>query len=202
MKIGVMYGNPETTSGGQALKFYSHQRIEVRKKGQIKVKEGADEVVVGQVSSVKFVKNKTARPFGQCEFKVIFDATALNPVVMLANSLKTAKLIKVYKGVYNIPPDTIDNKDKIETGATTMPEMANFIIKNKLVVPLIDALIENALDTSEIDGAILEMKEDPTKIVSPSNEVILDAEKIDDAKPTDEELAEAETDVPDVSAEE
>ena len=60
-----MYGNPETTPGGKSLKFYAHQRLRVAKKGSIKVKENGKDVVVGQISQITFVKNKTARPFGQ-----------------------------------------------------------------------------------------------------------------------------------------
>jgi len=183
MKIGVMYGNPETTSGGQALKFYSHQRINVRKKSQIKISENGVDVVVGQISSLTFVKNKTARPFGKAEFKVIFDPTALNPVVMLANALKGQKLVTIYKGILRISKDAIDNKTPIETGATNMVELADYLIANNQVIPLLDALIEDIEGdpiAEPIDDAILEMKTDPSKIVSPTNAKI-DAIKVGDA---------------------
>ena len=185
MKIGVMYGNPETTPGGLAMKFYSDQRIRVQSKGKITVKEGGKDIAVGQTSEVTFVKNKTARPFGRAEFRIIFDQASLNPVVMLCNAARGLKLVKTYGGLFNIDKEVTGKK--IETGKASLVEVADYLVANDLVIPLLDKVIEengNDPTNEAIDDAIMEMKTDPSKIVSPMDlNAKIGAEQLADVDP-------------------
>jgi hypothetical protein len=87
-KIGVVYGNPETTTGGNALKFYASVRLDIRKIGAVK----NGEQVVGNKTRVKVVKNKVAPPFRECELEVLYGigVSTAAEIVDLASEAKLA----------------------------------------------------------------------------------------------------------------
>src|SRR3990167_9036529 len=88
-KIGVMFGNPETTPGGRALKFYSSVRLDIRRIAQIK---RGEEIVGGRVR-VKVVKNKVAAPFKQAEFDLMYDE-GVSAVGSILDTAETHEIIK------------------------------------------------------------------------------------------------------------
>ncbi|OGE81795.1 MAG: recombinase RecA [Candidatus Doudnabacteria bacterium RIFCSPLOWO2_02_FULL_48_8] len=91
MKIGVMFGNPETTTGGQALKFYSSVRIDVRRISQIK----QGEMIVGNRVKAKIVKNKVAAPFKTAEFDIMFSEGGISYVGdLLDTAVKYGPVVK------------------------------------------------------------------------------------------------------------
>ncbi len=139
-KIGVMFGNPETTSGGKALKFYSSVRIDIRRIGAIK--DG--DVVTGSRTRVKVVKNKVAAPFREAEFDILYgegisregdllDLAANNNIVEKSGSWYSYKGERIGQGRENARQFLKDNKDtmaKLDTevrkalGLIAMPSPA------------------------------------------------------------------------------
>ena len=88
-KIGVMFGNPETTTGGRALKFYASVRLDVRRIGPVKEREE----IVGSRVRVKVVKNKVAPPFRQAEFDIMFNE-GISHIALLVDLATEANIIE------------------------------------------------------------------------------------------------------------
>lgn len=104
--IGVMYGDPTTTPGGKALKFYSSVRIQVSKVGgsNVKEKQGTEEVLVGYIIRARVVKNKIAVPFKKAEFMVYLDGRETHPADEIAEVAINRGLILKYDAAGNVSP--------------------------------------------------------------------------------------------------
>ena len=112
MKIGVMFGNPETTTGGNALKFYSSVRMDIRRIDKIDTGTGEDREISGSRVRVKVVKNKIAPPFKQAEFDIMFnegisrsgdllDTAVKKNIITKSGAFYTYKVTKIGQGREN-----------------------------------------------------------------------------------------------------
>lgn len=174
-KMGVMFGNPETTPGGRALKFYSHQRIKVTPGKKVTVKENDKDVVIARQSWVQFVKNKSARPFGECIIEIIFDQAARHPLVKLCKQAKEQKIISLREGTFRINKSILKNQTKnLDTSQKTLVELADYILKNNFV----EIILKTYLNTYEdengsldgVDPDILNIRDNLHSIVSPMDD--------------------------------
>jgi len=134
MKIGVMFGNPETTTGGNALKFYSSVRLDIRRIGA--VKEGDE--VVGNETRVKVVKNKVAPPFRQAEFMIRYGEGISKEAELIDLGVKQ-KLVDKAGAWYSYKGDRIgQGKANVMKYLKEHPEIANEIeqkIREELLLP-------------------------------------------------------------------
>ncbi|MDH3763859.1 MAG: recombinase RecA [Gammaproteobacteria bacterium] len=123
MKIGVMFGNPETTTGGNALKFYASVRLDIRRIGAIK---RGDEVI-GNETRVKVVKNKVAPPFKQCEFEILYGEGSSREGELIDLGVKHG-MIEKSGAWYSYNEERIgQGKDNVRTFLKEHPEMAEDI---------------------------------------------------------------------------
>jgi recombination protein RecA len=132
MKIGVMFGNPETTTGGNALKFYSSVRMDIRRIGAIK----NGEEVVGSMTRVKVVKNKVAPPFREAEFEIMY-GTGISKEGELIELGVLHNLVEKSGSWYSYKGERIgQGKDNARTFLQQHPEIAKDIegqIRTKLI---------------------------------------------------------------------
>jgi recombination protein RecA len=118
-KIGVVYGNPETTTGGNALKFYASVRLDIRKIGVVKNGEQA----VGNKTRVKVVKNKVAPPFRECEFEIVY-GTGVNATGEIVDLASEAGLIEKSGAYYSWNGERIaQGRDKACQYLSEHPEL-------------------------------------------------------------------------------
>ena len=123
MKIGVMFGNPETTTGGNALKFYASVRIDIRRTGSIK----KGEEVIGNETRAKVVKNKVAPPFRQAEFDILYGEGISREGEIIELGV-LYKMIEKSGAWYSYGKDRIgQGKDNTRDFLKTNPEMAKEI---------------------------------------------------------------------------
>ena len=137
MKIGVMFGNPETTSGGNALKFYSSVRLDIRRIGTVK---DGDEVS-GNETRVKVVKNKVAPPFRQAEFQILY-GKGINKAGELLDIGAEHKIVEKAGAWYSY------NEEKIGQGKVNASE---FLKQNPKIMKEIEDKIYKAIKESEIN---------------------------------------------------
>ena len=151
MKIGVMFGNPETTTGGNALKFYSSVRLDIRRIGAIK----KGEEVVGNETRVKVVKNKIAPPFKQAEFGILYNEGISREGEIVDLGVKEG-LIDKSGAWYSYKDDRIgQGKDNVRVFLKENPEIASEIeeqIRAKLLpsVPVEDVTEEPVKEEVEV----------------------------------------------------
>jgi recombination protein RecA len=140
MKIGVMFGNPETTTGGNALKFYASVRLDIRRIGAIKK---GDEVT-GNQTRVKVVKNKMAPPFRQCEFDILYDQ-GISKEGELLDIGSQLEIIEKSGAWYSF------NKDRIGQGKDNARQ---FLKENPAVAAEIEKLIRDQIALLRPGGAV------------------------------------------------
>ena len=147
MKIGVMFGNPETTTGGNALKFYASVRLDIRRIGAIK----KGEEVIGSQTRVKVVKNKLAPPFRQCEFDIIYNE-GISKEGELIDIGSENGIVEKTGAWYSFDKDRIgQGKDNARQFLKENPDIANEIEKR-----IRDKVVTAARSANESNEAAVE----------------------------------------------
>lgn len=134
-KIGVMFGNPETTTGWNALKFYASQRLEVRRKDKIESGTGDDKEVSGNRTRVKVIKNKIAPPFREAEFDVMYNEW-ISKIGEILDTGAELWIIKKSGAFYSY------NETKLGQGRENSK---NFLRENPVLAKEIEEVIKNSI---------------------------------------------------------
>ena len=143
MKIGVMFGSPETTTGGNALKFYSSVRLDIRRIGAIKK---GDEII-GNQTRVKVVKNKVSPPFKMAEFEILYGEGISREGEIIDYGVDQ-ELIEKSGSWYSYKEDRIgQGKENVREFLRTNPEIAKDI-EEQIRATLLPAKKDNANDES------------------------------------------------------
>jgi recombination protein RecA len=159
MKIGVMFGSPETTTGGNALKFYSSVRLDIRRTGAVK---NGDEVI-GNETRVKVVKNKVSPPFKQAEFQIVYNE-GINLAAELVDLGVKLGLVDKAGAWYAYKGDKIGQgkanscKFLLENPAV-FKEIEDQIRDQLLVQPVKDAAAKAALKAQARNGVAAEVED-------------------------------------------
>ena len=148
MKIGVMFGNPETTTGGNALKFYSSVRLDIRRIGAIKK---GDEVT-GNQTRVKVVKNKVAPPFKQCEFDILYNEGISKEGELIDLGVEQG-IVDKSGAWYSYNKDRIgQGKDNVHQFLKEHPEIAADIEQQLREKLLVDSKLMNKAADESVDS--------------------------------------------------
>ena len=147
MKIGVMFGNPETTTGGNALKFYSSVRLDIRRIGAVKK---GDEIL-GNQTRVKVVKNKVAPPFQKCEFDILYNEGISKEGELIDMGVEH-KLVEKSGAWYSYNGERIgQGRDNVREFLREHPDMASEIenlVRQKMGLNEVGTRLEAGADTA------------------------------------------------------
>ena len=162
-KIGVMFGNPATTTGGRALKFYSTLRLDIRKFDTIK----KNDVVVGNRTRVKVVKNKVAPPFRQAEFDIMYgegisrageivDIASQYGIIEKAGSWYSYNDMKIGQGRENVKQFLLDNQEMMEEIEVQVRRtlLKSRVSENDLIEDALSETKVNMDDFSDLDDTV------------------------------------------------
>jgi recombination protein RecA len=158
MKIGVMFGNPETTTGGNALKFYASVRLDIRRIGQIKERDD----IVGNQTRVKVVKNKVAPPFKQVEFDIMYGEGISKTGELIDLGVKAGVVEKsgawfsfngerIGQGRENAKSYLRENKATAAEIERTVRQNAGLIVDKMLATPSDEEIADSAAEPTDLN---------------------------------------------------